>query len=187
MPAFKLPLFKRTIGLYRKYKCALLEIGGVGVYVQYDNDDELAPNLLRTCNIGIGEDYGYIEADDARSAIEVFFTEWDGAKMGTKAKALEINRWKPILQYPLCSRLVEIDGWQRCKYPYDEDEEPCDCVLDGADPPEDCPIDQFTGNVRKKVGIFQQLVVVKPYGEFLVVCSDPSYTKIDNRVVRCYC
>ena len=110
MPAFKLPLFKRTIGLYRKYKCALLEIGGVGVYVQYDNDDELAPNLLRTCNIGIGEDYGYIEAEDAKAAILVFFNKWEGVRKGTWARALEVNRSKPILQYPPCSRLVEIDG-----------------------------------------------------------------------------
>ena len=178
---------KRVIGLHRKNNCALMEVRGIGVFVQYDTDDELAPEILRSCNIGLCEDYGYIEAEDAKAAILVFFNKWEGVRKGTWARALEVNRSKPILQYPPCSRLVEIDGWNRCKFPGDEEYEPCDCVLDRADPPEDCPIDQFEDNVRDSVGIIQKLVYVKNCGEYLTVCPDPSYIKYDNQVVRNYC
>lgn len=189
MPIFRLPLLKRSIGPMAMYKCALVEIDGVGVYVQYDKDDELEPDILRNCIVGVEDDHAHIEADNARAAILKFFThsDWEGARTGTRAKALEINRSEPILKYPTCSRLVEIDGWNRCKISDDDDYKPCDCVLDGADPPDDCPIDKFTDNIRNRVGIIQKLVQVGHHGEFLVVSPDPSYMKADNRTVRSYC
>ncbi len=139
---FILPLYERVIsdqGYWTNYtKC--MELDGVGFFLKYnepgqENDHDWIRRhaaLRKECETTV-------EAKDLQSAINRFHNEWCGAKIGgedEKAKAVWINRGKPILEIPPCRsyRLREQEGDVICGDPNEYGH--AGCVFGQFDAPE---------------------------------------------------
>lgn len=154
---YQLPLFERVtdisipVGSGSKVKC--LHIDKVGIFVSYDDEKKLKPRFIRRHLIGIEDTHCIVEANNPKEAIEIFFQEWEGAKVGGKGekrKALRINREQPIFELPFCHLLRKNKEDEFiCGDPLESGLESGNgefgmCVLEGYDAPEDCPIGKFS-------------------------------------------
>jgi len=157
MSFYEIPLKSRfvcisTRGARLFDKKKYLEVDGVGLLVEYDNEDELTAENIRRHFILVTDSSCVVEAENITDAIRKFHENWDGANIGGNeeiAKALWINTTKPIIGIPYC-RFLRVS---------DEDRFICGeqvrgecygergmCVLEPAiDPPEagNCPIYDF--------------------------------------------
>lgn len=140
---YKIPLFRKStvIGENRPgKKIKVMEVDGYGLYVYYTHESDLTPEKIRSHLIGRDESRVYIPAESPEEAKMFFLEHYEGARIGTKAKALEINPLKPIKEYPMCKslRVNQRDGGFVCGASMGQDSP---CVLEGYDPPvSDCPI-----------------------------------------------
>ena len=123
-------------------------VDGVGLYVSYLNevptDDQIRRTLVFTEKIQV-----HVEADSIAEALMKFDRDFDGARAGTRgAPALEVrpSEHYSIVLYPECPHMhenkygslacgeLEPDGLNGVNG---------GCILDGCDPPENCPIEKF--------------------------------------------
>jgi len=120
--------------------------------IEYDNEDELTvENIRKHCTL-VGDSSCIVEAENIQEAIKKFHKNWDGANIGGEeetAKALWINRPKPVIELPYCQLLRTSDdgrficGEQVRGECYGERGM---CVLEPSiDPPPsgNCPIDEL--------------------------------------------
>lgn len=177
MKIFKLPLLEiyveplTILSSYQDYVC----VDGVGLYVEYNDIKELEPALIRKSLKGKRDTWCYIKAASAEEAIVQFHTEWKGAKIGEKNKALTINKKNHILELPACPKQEKNKNRYVCGQPEDKDISPTGCILSGYDPGDNCPIgkffDEVNTNFRSSSMIAIKTVNVKPYGAFITVRS----------------
>lgn len=149
MKLWRTPLLQRVLrtdGLACRQK--LMELDGVGFFYEYNNDEELKPSFIRKHLQLRDSTVTLIDAMTVTQAVNKFFDEWDGAKVGGKneeAKALWIDRERIIREIPSCHLLNKSK----------EDRFICGvettngngefgmCVLEGYDAPEGCIISDY--------------------------------------------
>jgi hypothetical protein len=142
------PLMERftqvsRMGSKEKY----IEVDGIGLSVRYDDEKDLAPENIRKHLIGSRETFALIDASSMEEVIQIFNSEWDGAKIGTKSKALRIANMNLITKYPSCAKRHKIaDGEYSCG-DIEDDGSGCKqgtngmCVISGYDIPGPfCPL-----------------------------------------------
>ena len=145
-----LPLSERFIGVDPKPFSSrkLMELDGIGFMLEYDdkNPEHLEPDFIRRHLVGVRDTHTYIYADTREEAVKKFQEGWEGAKMGTKSKALWINeeRGNKIFSVAYCDR-INFDEEKftiSCGHPDPDDEydNPPGCTLDHFDAPDDCPV-----------------------------------------------
>ena len=146
-----LPLYERVIRVGKtNFKKELMELDGVGFVLEFDGKEEQKdPGFIRRHLVGIQDTYTYVFAKTKDEAIKIFETEFEGAKIGTKAKALwieetEYRKIKIIAECP--RRMFNEDKFEfRCGYvgaTMEEFDEMPGCILENYDPPEDCPVSE---------------------------------------------
>ena len=130
-------------------------VDGVGLYVSYrgevPTDDTIRHNL-----VGARRIYIYVEADSVAEALMKFDQDFEGARTGTRgapALAVQPSEHHPIVLYPECSRMhvnklgsfvcgeLEVDGLLGANG---------GCIIYGWEPPEDCPIEKFLLEEKRK-------------------------------------
>lgn len=148
---FRLPLSERftRIGSPNAISSKLMEVDGIGLVVYYTDEDQVTPENIRRHLIGAQSTHTIIEAETKEEAIKKFHEDWDGAKCGTKAKAIWIEDEDCIVEYALCDQLNMLVEGDIERYicgselDYDPEEDRvmgyCGCIIEGFDPPEDCP------------------------------------------------
>lgn len=149
----RLPLYKRFVSMTTipprpGAKEELRVIDEVGLYVCYE-DSSPTDDQVRQHLVGCERVYTLIEANGVADALEKFFKECPGANTGTRgspAMELRPSAAYPIEIYPECSRM----NWTRrgflvCGKPEPDglNGENGGCILDGCEPPEDCPIERY--------------------------------------------
>jgi len=171
MPIFEMPLLETYIEDTRPVqKHDYISIDGIGIYIGFNEGDDLSPEKIRRCLIGEKETFCRIKAENIETVINEFYTEWKGAYTGEKQKALVIDIKRPILEYPDCPRQTSSEkGNFLCDEEVSEEDSPSGCILSNCYPPDDCPIRQFLDDIHNKEQILEHPVIVEPYGEFLVV------------------
>ncbi len=158
MSLFQIPLMRRSTSLGdpnafgKKVRC--LHVDKVGAFIHYDDEKQLDINFIRKHLICRAETRCLIDADTAEKAINIFYEEWKGAKIGGESvpeeKALWINEKKEILEFPNCERLHKN---KKGEFICGEQDVEGDtgiwggCVLNAYDAPDDCPISQFISHV----------------------------------------
>ena len=148
-----IPLQERIIkcdsfGFHRK----LMELDNVGFCLWYNSNkpEHLDANFIRRHLTLRHDTFTYIFADTKEEAIDYFYKEFEGAKIGgenKEAKALWISEteYRYIKEIVPCSRrMVKIDELEfRCGYEgasMEEFDEMAGCILDHYDPPDNCPV-----------------------------------------------
>ncbi len=164
MPLYEIPLLQRhtkvgvstSPGTFGK-KVTCLHIDKVGLFVYYDDEKQLDPDFIRRHITLRGRTNCFIEADSAETAIDIFYREWEGAKIGgdevPEAKALWIDRSKEILELPHCElmRKNKEDQFICGELLENGNGEFGMCVLEGYDAPDDCPVSEFQGKLYDKL------------------------------------
>ncbi|MEK7182272.1 MAG: hypothetical protein AAB679_00740 [Patescibacteria group bacterium] len=149
---YEITIYWRFTHLSRFHELAkkrkVVEIDGVGVFVYYDEQDELTNENIRKHLIGREQKTIVIEGRNPKDAVEKFYNEFEGAKIGSKneeSKALWIKKDEPILELPNCKLLYKNkNGKCTCGKPEtDGNGEYGMCILENYDPPENCPISLF--------------------------------------------
>ena len=147
---YEIPVLQRftKIGkLNSRYAC--LHIDEVGLFVYHDNGQRIKHNFVRRHIILQRKTQCIIEGDSPEKAIQRFFSDWEGSKIGgesEESKALWINRAEPILELPNCSKLHRN---QNEKFICGEEEGKTGqgvfgmCVLENYDYPTNCPLYSF--------------------------------------------
>lgn len=99
---YNIPLLMRftRVGGGVNEKC--IEVDGIGIFVSYNEKKELAPENIRRHLIGSKTTYCFVEAKTIKEAKKIFYREWEGASVGTRAKALWINSKKRIVKEKAC-------------------------------------------------------------------------------------
>lgn len=117
MKVFKINLFERRTKISQYCnKCEILLVDGVGIFVEYRDTeypngfDEKTMEILSRSLRGISKTSCLVtDANTAEEAIEQFYNEWDGAKIGTigieDSFALYINKSLVIKEYPFCEKM----------------------------------------------------------------------------------
>lgn len=147
---FEIPLEKRFLTLKRGEQVTCIQVDNVGLFVYHDGSQELTPDFIRHHVIGRETTDCLIEARSPKEAIEIFYKQWEGAKIGGKhrtAKALWINTEVPIvgLPWPVCELLHKNrEGRYICgQETLGGNGEFGMCILDKWDPPDECPLADF--------------------------------------------
>jgi len=76
--------------------------------IEYDDENELTVENIRKHATLVGDSSCVVEAENIQEAIRKFYKNWDGVNVGGKeetAKALWIDRPKPIIELPYCQFL----------------------------------------------------------------------------------
>jgi hypothetical protein len=148
-----LPLFERTTTLdgaeFGKQK--VMVVDGVGFFVRYsaNQENQLTPERLRCYLMCRQRTWCFLRARTAAHAIQKFLALWDGANTGgttPERNALWIDTQYAdklaIEELPVCEHLY-LDRRDMPKCGRWGGRVTTGCVLDGCDPPEDCPVDGF--------------------------------------------
>jgi hypothetical protein len=157
MALYRIPLYERFTQIgdspLGTQKC--LHIDEVGLFVTYPSgrEDLLTPENIRRHLIGRRRTWCYVEADSPEKAIETFYKEWDGAKIGgdktPEHKALWIANTEhdePIGDYPYCEEMHKNkNGEFICGEDNGEDGNGIGgmCVLEGYDPFDGCVVHAY--------------------------------------------
>ena len=129
-------------------KITLRVVDGIGLYVHHNFKEVPTDDQIRHQLIGGQRGYVEVEADSVAEALLKFPDVYPGAVTGVRALALELKpaeHW-PITIYPHCSRMHETTkGYRVCGKPMPDglNGEYGGCILDGCDPPYNCPIEEF--------------------------------------------
>lgn len=173
MAIFRLSLLERFTDLSQyPRRFDYISVEGIGLMVGFDTEEQLSPENLRRHMFVVRDTFCFVEADDVENAVKKFHLDWQGAVTGARKKALWINRAKPILKIPDCSRR-SFDGKRYLCGDSVDDEIKAECMLSGLDPEEDCPVLKFIGDISRKERIIKTLKMVVPHGEFLVISQLP--------------
>jgi hypothetical protein len=127
-----------------------MELDHVGFFYKYNKPEELKPDFIRR-HIHFREGIKtYIDAPTVTQAINTFYNEWDGAKVGGKKeeqKALWIDRELTIYEMPHCTLLNKsrLEGRYICGTETNKDGsgEFGMCLIEGFDAPCDCTIHDY--------------------------------------------
>lgn len=157
MPMYRLPLFERTTALdgasFGKQK--VMVVDGVGFFVRYSpqQEDQLTPERMRGYLMGRQRTWCFLRARTAAQAIQKFLAQWDGANTGgatPERNALWIDTMYAdklaIEELPACGHLY-LDRRDMPRCGRWGDRLTMGCVLDGYDPPDHCPVDDFKQRV----------------------------------------
>ncbi|MCK9446235.1 hypothetical protein M0Q50_05020 [bacterium] len=124
-----------------------MEVDNIGIFVEYDDEKLLTPEMIRCHLTPIRETDCIIEANTPQEAIEKFYLKFEAASW--ENPAVWINDQKPIIQYPPCEHLRMTKTSRFICGPKLRGED-CGtrgmCVLEwGIDPPPTgrCPIDEM--------------------------------------------
>jgi hypothetical protein len=158
---YLIPLIERFIDASKPPssgdKLVCINVNGIGTFIYYREDADL--NIVRILRILVGrrDTQCLVEADTPQEAIEKFYNEWEGAKIGgndPESKALWISDRTEILQYPSCELIHRNKRNElTCGEPvdvYDDAGEYGMCTLEGYDSPDDCPVSDFCQLVCNK-------------------------------------
>jgi hypothetical protein len=149
MLLFMIPLCERFTNLRKPPvawgKSRYVSVDGFGMLVYYDEEKDLTPENIRRYLIGLGKRRCYIDAGSLEEAVRKFHDEWEGAKVGGEGeerKALYIDKENAIIELPFCAKMGRNKkGEFICGELVEEESgEWGMCVIEGYDPPEDCPI-----------------------------------------------
>ncbi|MDD4606931.1 MAG: hypothetical protein PHS07_01130 [Patescibacteria group bacterium] len=140
------------IGQGSNVKCR--HIDQVGIFVCYDTENQLNLEIIRYHLPAKTRGFRLVEADNPKEALEKFFNEQEGAKIGGEGeenKALWINREIPIQELPSCKLLHKNKkGEFICGEPTEDGSgEIGMCILEGDDPPSFCPLSPFFDRLSK--------------------------------------
>lgn len=149
MPLFMIPLCERFTDLKKppsfwgRSKC--INVDGFGIMVHYYDEKDLTLENVRSHLIGQRRRRCYIDAGSLKEAVKKFYDEWEGAKVGgeeDERKALYIDKEREIIEFPHCDKLGKNKrGEFICgELTENEEGELGMCVVEGYDPPDDCPI-----------------------------------------------
>lgn len=108
MAYFSLPLRKRFTKIFDGKNSLFLsvkfvEVDGIGVFVEYDKEEKLTPENIRSHFCPITETECIVEAETPEGAIEKFLRSWEGAQ--GECPGIWINDKKIIVKYPFCEFL----------------------------------------------------------------------------------
>lgn len=137
--------------------CKYMELDGIGFMLEYNenNPEHLDPDFIRRHLHGVRHTFAWIEAESKEEAIKTFHKEWDGAKVGTRQKALIIEHPEKIKMIERCKiRHRNKQGGFVCGLPmhdlpdewfYEDDKENMNgefgmCWIEGYDCPDVCPV-----------------------------------------------
>jgi hypothetical protein len=158
---YEIPIEKRHIGDCHGFSefIECVEINGRGVYVYGNNKEELTPEYVRKCLVGITKLKRLIEASSPQEAIDFFHSKYRGAIIGgngRKDKAAWIDETESILELPNChDRHVNENGDLICGPEVGDNGngEFGMCVLEGFDPPShNCPVSTFLHGIADNEG-----------------------------------
>jgi hypothetical protein len=139
--------------MYAKETC--MELDGVGFSLHHDSDgQQYDKEFIRRHGALRTETWTLVEAEDITGAIRKIKSEWYGCNIGggaEKAKALWINRDKPIQELPQCPLywVRENKGDVVCGKPNKNDQY-CGCGFGGFDFAEGCIGDKFCEKIGKE-------------------------------------
>lgn len=161
MSLFEIPVCERVVSVSRNYrfgkKTVIMHVDSVGFFLHYDEEwqrddrDFIRSHLQQR----VGGN-AYIEAASIREAVNKFYDEYEGAKVGgpgKSEKAIWINDKKFIHELPYCPKMRKNKGGQFvCSF--EEGDEECDdnggrmCILENYEPPSNCVIAIFQKCIR---------------------------------------
>lgn len=157
---------------------ACLEIDGIGIFIEYDKKIHLTPDLIRKHFQVVRDSSCIVEADSPKEAIHKFYENWHGAQIGgpeEHAKALWIDCEKPIIELVFCKCLrVSSENRFICG---EQVRGECFgvrgmCVLEGYDPPDECPIDEMhVGELLKAKVLKKQRITVDGKSFLFINCN----------------
>jgi len=136
----------------------LIEVDGIGMFfcTDYSEIDPPPPDVVRRHLIGVTKKRWIIEADSPEDACRIFMDS-EGAKKGTRAKALYLDTDEVIEELPHCERLRVVENEFRCGDDF-EDCSASGCIIDQCDPPEDCPVLRAQYHLPEELGIHDMKV-----------------------------
>lgn len=143
-----------TVDPWPGSKEELRVIDGVGLYIYYRGASP-TDNQVRCHLVGGQRVFMLIEADTIDLALTKFMEECPGAMAGTRgspAMDLRPSVLYPIEIYPECSRMNWTSrGFLVCGKPEADglNGEFGGCIIDGCEPPEDCPIRDYHEKKRE--------------------------------------
>ena len=158
---YKIPLLERFTSVNRACfnfsRCKPMTVDSIGLYVYYDDEKDITVSNIRQSLIGVKDTRVIVVAKNVNEALDIFYAEWDGAKLGGKAtdsKALWVNPNRNIVEYPSCNLLnINSKDERICgkEITTEEDEYAHNCgefgwcTLDGYDTDMDCPVEACSG------------------------------------------
>ena len=123
-------------------------VDGIGLYIHHKSLECPSDDKIRRSLIGVERIYLLVEADSIAEAILKFPDQYPAAMVGERAMALKIQpseTW-PFEIYPQCPimHLTRL-GYMVCGKPEPDgmNGENGGCILDGFDPPYNCPIEKY--------------------------------------------
>ncbi len=128
-------------------RTTLRVVDGIGLYVYHRSETVPSDDEIRRMLIGRERKYVYVEAASIAEALLRFPEQFPGAVTGERAFALELQpseHW-PIKIYPECSRMYETaKGYIVCGQPLPDqlNGEWGGCIIEGFEPPANCPIEK---------------------------------------------
>lgn len=155
---FRIPLLKRHTeidGTHIGGELSVMEVDGVGFFVRHKPGEKPNAVTVRRYLMGRSTIWAMIEAPTIGQAVEKFYKEWEGARVGggqgPESFALWIDVRRPIVQFPDCTHLCrDQKGRFICGEETKDDGEWTGngefggCIVEGYDAMEDgCPGSRF--------------------------------------------
>jgi hypothetical protein len=160
-----------------KVKC--LSVDGVGMFVYYDKESQLDPELIKTFQPITEITVFFIEAKDFRNAIVKFFTENQATEIGGDkiySRALYIDPSKIIVEFPFCPLMHKnLYGEFICGAPYirgGEQGEIGMCIVENYMPPKDCTFISFQNRLLADYKKYKKIAERKRVLGFKVLKSN---------------
>lgn len=177
--------FTRQNAKYTKY----INVDDIGLRFFYNDNEKNPIKQFEKKHIALSKEemFFLILADNVERAITVFYSFWEGARVGgdkPTQKALQINKDKPVLELPLCSLMSKNEKNQFVCGPISpkyesglclsEEDENDGAIFDGK--VNDCPVKIFYESIKleKKMG---SLNIIKTSWGFNYI---PYMLKIDE-------
>ena len=129
-------------------RTTLCAVDGIGLFVHHTSPECPSDDEIRRHLIGVERIYLLVEADSIAEAILKFPDQYPAAMVGERAMALKIepSETYPFEIYPPCPlmHLTRL-GYIVCGKPEPDgmNGEYGGCIIDGFDPPENCPIEKY--------------------------------------------
>ena len=153
---YKIPLLERYTNIesnmFHAY-CKTMYVDTVGLFVYYSKEENVTVENIRRRLIGVKDTRVIVVAKNVNEALDIFYAEWDGARVGGNSpdsKALWVNPERNIVEYPSCNLLnINSKDERICgkEISTEEDEYAHNCgefgwcTLDGYDSDMGCPVE----------------------------------------------
>ncbi len=155
MPLYQVPLWKRSARVGTNgFHEIIIAVDNVGLFVKYDNKEELDPSNIRRALIARKRTHCIVEANRPEDVISTFQSEWDGANTGgelPESKALRIDDSNTIIELPECERLSQSSRQEYIcgNETQDGSGEYGMCILEGYSSPLSCPIAEHMEHISQ--------------------------------------